>query len=215
MSESTPATEKTWSDIADYDQRLQQLVEENERYQALIAQQRQELDHLQAMLLAEKAQLARFEGSVGWLLVQKLQSWRASLLPPGSVRDQAFDDAIRALGILDLPGRGVEPIGPGREIEPDAVAAEISAACCRVGRRRQAERPSRCKKKTLDRHDPLPEVSGHRPKRAPDRALPERVSGVLPSVNENAPPTGSAAHLPIDLQRFSCRPRSAHHRWRR
>ena len=97
MSEPTPATEKTWSDIADDEQRLQQLVEENERYQALIAQQRQELDHLQAMLLAEKAQLARFEGSVGWLLVQKLQSWRASLLPPGSVRDQAFDDAIRAL----------------------------------------------------------------------------------------------------------------------
>lgn len=83
--------------VATYERRLWQLERENWAYHKLSVEQRNELTKKEETLLALEARLARFEGSMGWTLLQKLQYWRARLAPPGSVRDQALEDVFRAL----------------------------------------------------------------------------------------------------------------------
>lgn len=82
--------------MAAYERRLWQLVQEKEAYAAENVQLQRQLARKDEAVLAAETKLARFEGSLGWLLLQKMQSWRARLSPPGSLRDQALEEIFRA-----------------------------------------------------------------------------------------------------------------------
>lgn len=90
--------------IVAYEQRVCMLEREGQLRRELNIELRNELMAKEAQLMAKEAQLrnwetrwAILEGSIGWALLNGLQRFRARLAPPGSVRDQCIDDAIRAL----------------------------------------------------------------------------------------------------------------------
>ena len=97
--------------ISTYERRLWQLGQENQARRELGIEQRNELsakEYEKAALRAELKSLSeeveylkeirrKIEQSPGWQLLQKMQSVRARIAPPRSVRDQSLTDAIQAL----------------------------------------------------------------------------------------------------------------------
>ncbi len=82
--------------IAAYEQRLAQLEQENQTLRQINAEQKNMLATQASQMAAWEARWTHLESSAGWALAQRLQHWRARLMPVGSVREQILEDWLRA-----------------------------------------------------------------------------------------------------------------------
>jgi GT2 family glycosyltransferase/glycosyltransferase involved in cell wall biosynthesis len=82
--------------IAAYERRFWQLEQENQTYRHLNLEQQEALAAKEQTILAWQTRWTRLEGSMGWVLAQKLQHWRSRLAPAHSLRDQLLEGLFRA-----------------------------------------------------------------------------------------------------------------------
>ncbi len=83
--------------IAAYEQRLAQLEQENQTLRQINAEQKNMLATQSSQMAAWEARWTHLEGSAGWALAQRLQRWRARLMPVGSAREQILEDWLAAI----------------------------------------------------------------------------------------------------------------------
>ena len=102
--------------ILGYARHVDNISQENRVYEQTVKQQQADLARLQADLLAARAQLTRFEGSLAYGAIQSLQQLRARVLPPGSARDQIFEASFRAVQRRDWSALGGLTHAVGREL---------------------------------------------------------------------------------------------------